>query len=826
MKKIAVLSSILLFVFDSCSHEELFTGDNSLEEEKCITVVADDLVSGNGTRTSYIQNDDQLSYRFSWAEGDALGIFPESGNQTVFPISNGYGTNTAVFDGGKWALRPNESYAAYFPLVDKVSLDYTSIPVDYTGQIQNGNGSTAHLGKYDYMASEFSEVDANGNVKFTLKHLGCLVQFKFTMPKADTYSALEIESSNTPFITSGTYSLSDVSHPFENLQTSNKIAIGLTNVSTTAEDKTLTITAMFAPVDLTGSQLSMTLKGTNRSYKFSFDGEDLTQGKAIGISSMSAPDDIPYITFQADWDQTLSLSKAVETLEYSVNNGPWSTLGTSSIDFGGTKGTLRLRGKSATGTGEDYSNYAQITFSKSSEVRCSGDLRTLVDYENYLDADCSSAKFYGLFKACNTLISAPEMPAEDLAEGCYCFMYYKCTSLTNIPEILPATTLTENCYSYMFAECYHLTRTPELPATSLARNCYDSMFSKCLDLVQVSELPATTLKSGCYNSMFFGCSRLIDAPELPATTLETSCYSSMFRGCSSLINGPEVLPAENLVDNCYSMMFRDCSLLTKAPEILATTMTGQLCCSEMFEDCKALETPPSVLSPTTLKNSCYSKMFLGCISLKKTPELPATVLANSCYESMFQGCSSLKQVSSLPAESLLSGCYNSMFKGCSSLENAPMLPATSLAYQCYMNMFMDCTSLTAAPALNATILAQTCYSGMFYNCTSLVSIPTTLPATTLQTKCYSSMFYNCKKIVTAPVLPATTLVDQCYYSMFSGCENLSYIKMLATDISATNCMTFWVNRVPSSGIFVKNKNASWSKSGMDGVPSGWPVKTE
>lgn len=824
MKKLAILSSLLLLVMNSCSNEEIFNGDLSVNLEKRISVVAEDLTPANGTRTTYTEGEN--GYHFAWTEGDALGIFPESGNQTVFPISNGYGTNTAFFDGGKWALRPNESYAAYFPLEDKVSLDYTSIPVDYTGQVQDGNGSTAHLGKYDYMASEFSEVDANGNVKFALKHLGCLVQFKFTMPKADTYSALEIESNNTPFITSGTYSLSDANHSLENLQTSNKITIGLTNVSTTAEDKTLTITAMFAPVDLTGSQLSMTLKGTNRSYKFNFDGCDMTQGKAIGISSMSAPGDIPYITFQADWDQTLSLSKAVETLEYSVNNGPWSALGTSSVEFGGTKGTLRLRGKSAIGTGVDYNNHAQVIFNTSSEVRCSGDLRTLVDYENYLDADCSNAKFYGLFMACSALISAPEMPAEDLAEGCYNYMYYLCTSLTNIPEVLPATTLTENCYNYMFSGCSHLTRTPVLPAKTLANYCYEGMFNKCIDLTQVSELPATILKRGCYTNMFSECSRLVDAPSLPATSLEISCYESMFRGCTSLVNGPEELPAETLVDNCYSRMFFGCSSLTNVPEILATTITGQYCCSEMFEDCKALLAPPSVLAPTTLKSMCYWKMFMGCINLKNTPELPATDLASSCYESMFEGCTSLKQVSSLPAESLVSSCYNSMFKGCTSLENAPILPASNLAYQCYMNMFSGCTSLTTAPALNATSLAQKCYSSMFYNCTSLVSIPTTLPATTLETSCYSSMFGNCKKIVSAPVLPATTLVGQCYFSMFSGCENLSYIKMLATDISATNCTEYWVNRVPTSGIFVKNASATWSKSGMSGVPSGWTVKAE
>jgi hypothetical protein len=138
-------------------------------------------------------------------------------------------------------------------------------------------------------------------------------------------------------------------------------------------------------------------------------------------------------------------------------------------------------------------------------------------------------------------------------------------------------------------------------------------------------------------------------------------------------------------------------------------------------------------------------------------------------------------------------------------------------------MFYDCTSLTIAPELPATTLVDGCYINMFCDCTSLTTAPA-LPATTLADSCYYAMFKNCTSLITAPELPATTLVIYCYSSMFYGCSKLNYIKMLATYIYATNCLSYWVEGVASTGTFVKNPDATWDRVGVDGVPSGWTVK--
>lgn len=87
------------------------------------------------------------------------------------------------------------------------------------------------------------------------------------------------------------------------------------------------------------------------------------------------------------------------------------------------------------------------------------------------------------------------------------------------------------------------------------------------------------------------------------------------------------------------------------------------------------------------------------------------------------------------------------------------------------------------------------------------------------------MFNGCTLLTTAPALPAETLVAECYYEMFEDCTNLSSITMLATDISASNCLYNWVDGVSSSGTFYKNSEATWTTTGASGIPTGWTVQT-
>lgn len=143
------------------------------------------------------------------------------------------------------------------------------------------------------------------------------------------------------------------------------------------------------------------------------------------------------------------------------------------------------------------------------------------------------------------------------------------------------------------------------------------------------------------------------------------------------------------------------------------------------------------------------------------------------------------------------------------------------------NLEGNCMSLLFGDdAVNNNSLSGKIYAfyRLFYGCKTIIQVSESfLPATVLASYCYYYMFYGCTSLTTAPELPATTLANYCYYYMFCNCSNLNYIKMLATDISATSCLSSWVSGVSSTGTFVKNPAMTSLPTGTSGIPSGWTV---
>lgn len=234
--------------------------------------------------------------------------------------------------------------------------------------------------------------------------------------------------------------------------------------------------------NLTVGKNKVTIGGVNVAE---WDNKEINGGEALNI---------PYVTFTADAEQGFVMRASggykISGLEYSVNGGPWTTVEDFSlVTFGGDYGNLRLRGKNKFGTADANNNeYAIIQFWNSNvKVACKGDIRTLVDWENYKTADTSSASFLCLFKNCTVLTSAPDLPATIIGPYSYSCMFSGCTALENAPA-LPAKTLVYGCYQEMFKGCTALVNAPKLPATTLAYFCYGYMFYGCTNLSTVTML--------------------------------------------------------------------------------------------------------------------------------------------------------------------------------------------------------------------------------------------------------------------------------------------------------------------------------------------------
>ena len=124
-----------------------------------------------------------------------------------------------------------------------------------------------------------------------------------------------------------------------------------------------------------------------------------------------------------------------EYFEYSVGDGEWVQFKKTveSIPFGGTLGSLRLRGKSRMGTASSINKYSKIEFTtEKSPVDCTGDIRTLIDYENYADVNTANAMFCKLFNGNKQLRTAPSLPATTLADCCYGEMFSGCSNLSSV----------------------------------------------------------------------------------------------------------------------------------------------------------------------------------------------------------------------------------------------------------------------------------------------------------------------------------------------------------------------------------------------------------
>ena len=246
----------------------------------------------------------------------------------------------------------------------------------------------------------------------------------------------------------------------------------------------------------------------------------------------------PYVRFEAEEVNCFIMYNYIpSSLEYSLDGGEWCKLEGWPIAFGGDYGSLRLRGKSSIGTAENIMKTSNIGFTDDEvKVNCSGDIRTLIDYENYDVVSTSNAKFIHLFLDCKCLVTAPELPARDWSDNCYLEMFMGCINLVEAPE-LPATVLAESCYNGMFSFCKNLKKVPILPANKLEYLSYHVMFKDCSSLNNVAILATDVSTRHCMD-------RWLEGVSPTGTFTKAKEMTSLPTGVSGIPEGWEVVDYE------------------------------------------------------------------------------------------------------------------------------------------------------------------------------------------------------------------------------------------------------------------------------------------
>lgn len=165
-------------------------------------------------------------------------------------------------------------------------------------------------------------------------------------------------------------------------------------------------------------------------------------------------------------------------------------------------------------------------------------------------------------------------------------------------------------------------------------------------------------------------------------------------------------------------------------------------------------------------------------------------------------------------------CFAGIFAN-TKIADASKLKMSLTKDFCYRNTFYQ-SIMTIAPKVLPTANGNGAYFNAFMNCKSLI-VPPELPATTLGANCYCGMFDSCSNLQSAPTLPFTGQIpSNGYRTMFKGCGKIDYIKSLHTS-QKSGGMYQWVQNVAATGIFVKNINATWTDTGVSGIPTGWTV---
>ncbi len=200
---------------------------------------------------------------FLWSAGDTVGIYPNTGAQVYFEVSEGEGASSAVFDGGGWEFKASSTYYSYFPFIGDIYLDRNRIPVSFVGQKQIGMSNTNGIGSFDYMYTP--EVSSElGDLQFEYKHLCCLLRFNLTLP-AGKYTRLTVTAPEDLFVETGYFDLMAEKPAIVPTKYTNQLIIDLEDLVSVGDPFKVYI--MVAPVNIVGKEWTVSVLGNQYEYQ-------------------------------------------------------------------------------------------------------------------------------------------------------------------------------------------------------------------------------------------------------------------------------------------------------------------------------------------------------------------------------------------------------------------------------------------------------------------------------------------------------------------------------------------------------------------------------
>ena len=209
--------------------------------------------------------DENVGLLFGGQQGcRGRGYFDEGGSDCVLLVARTVedDDNYVPASNAGWGLVSGNTYYGYFPCEGvHYMVANTALPVTYEGQRQSGNGSTQHLGAYDYMTAR--DLITTTSAQFNFSHLGCVMRLQYTVTEAMSVNSITLKTTGEGFITGATVNVPEQTmKPVEK----NTLMTLVTDELELEKGQTLTAYLMMCPADLSNETLTVRINADDGTF--------------------------------------------------------------------------------------------------------------------------------------------------------------------------------------------------------------------------------------------------------------------------------------------------------------------------------------------------------------------------------------------------------------------------------------------------------------------------------------------------------------------------------------------------------------------------------
>ena len=197
------------------------------------------------------------------------------------------------------------------------------------------------------------------------------------------------------------------------------------------------------------------------------------------------------------------------------------------------------------------------------------------------------------------------------------YLFFGCSSLISLPDIIKLNTSKVKNMSYMFYGCSSLISLPDISLWDTSNVLYmNNMFDKYSKLIvfpYISKWNISNVKDISY--LFSECNSLMSFPNISKwKTLNVQKMSNLFNGIK-ILSLPNISKWDTSNIKDISFLFNGCEMLTSIPDIAKWNTSKVENISGLFKGCESLISLPNISKWNTKNVTVMNSIFCDCEQL-------------------------------------------------------------------------------------------------------------------------------------------------------------------------------------------------------------------